>query len=35
LIVKYPKGELNDSAIFMLDQIENGEVNIDELIGDN
>ncbi|MBN2828994.1 MAG: peptidyl-prolyl cis-trans isomerase [Candidatus Cloacimonetes bacterium] len=29
---KYPSGDLNDSASFMLDQLQNGEVNIDELI---
>ncbi len=31
-LAKYPTGELNESAKFMLDQLQNGEVNIDELI---
>jgi tetratricopeptide (TPR) repeat protein len=31
---KYPEGELNDSAKFMLDQLQNGDINIDELIED-
>ncbi len=31
-LAKYPEGDLNESANFMLEQLQNGEVNIDELI---